>query len=221
MTVLWTSFLFVSLTVIFTIYSRRVRKITGRIFHISQSMLRRFITAIHRALRGIMLGIVLVLGAATAVRFYFVSWLGERVVADLRRDVQAHLLRLDPGFFELNRPSEIASRLTADTAVLEQVVATSASLSLMFPTIYGLALQGLGEDAKFGSAGLVMAILGGAIMPMIHAAVMDVAGSSMGYIVPAICLALVAAYALFDLRNTRPGIVDEEDDLDTPAGGAV
>ncbi len=60
MTVLWTSFLFVSLTVIFTIYSRRVRKITGRIFHISQPMLRRFITAIHRALRGIMLGIVLV-----------------------------------------------------------------------------------------------------------------------------------------------------------------
>ena len=57
---LWTTFLFVSLTVIFTIYSRRVRKITGRIFHISQSMLRRFITAIHRALRGIMLGIVLV-----------------------------------------------------------------------------------------------------------------------------------------------------------------
>ncbi len=77
-----------------------------------------------------MLGIVLVLGAATAVRFYFVSWLGERVVADLRRDVQAHLLRLDPGFFELNRPSEIASRLTADTAVLEQVVATSASIAL-------------------------------------------------------------------------------------------
>lgn len=77
-----------------------------------------------------MLGIVLVLGAATAVRFYFVSWLGERVVADLRRDVQAHLLRLDPAFFEMNRPSEIASRLTADTAILDQVVATSASIAL-------------------------------------------------------------------------------------------
>ncbi len=53
----------------------------------------------------LLLGIVLVLGVATAVRFYFVSWIGERVVADLRSDVQAHLLGLDPGFFELNRPS--------------------------------------------------------------------------------------------------------------------
>jgi MFS transporter, FHS family, L-fucose permease len=84
------------------------------------------------------------------------------------------------------------------------VVAISASLSLMFPTIYGLSLQGLGPDAKFGSAGLVMAILGGALVPMVHAAVMDAAGSAMGYIVPGICLAAVAAYALFALKNTRP-----------------
>jgi ATP-binding cassette subfamily B protein len=77
-----------------------------------------------------LLGIVLVMGVATAVRFYFVSWMGERVVADLRQEVQAHLLRLDPGFFELNRPSEIASRLTADTGVIEQVVASSASIAL-------------------------------------------------------------------------------------------
>ena len=60
MTVLWTSFLFISLTVIFTVYSRHIRKITGRTLHISQPLLRRFIAAIHRALRGIMLGIVLV-----------------------------------------------------------------------------------------------------------------------------------------------------------------
>ena len=84
------------------------------------------------------------------------------------------------------------------------VVAISASLSLMFPTIYGLSLQGLGPDAKFGSAGLVMAILGGALVPMVHAAVMDAAGSAMGYIVPGICLTAVAAYALFALKNTRP-----------------
>jgi ATP-binding cassette subfamily B protein len=77
-----------------------------------------------------LLAIVLVLGLATAVRFYFVSWMGERVVADLRQDVQAHLIRLDPGFYELNRPSEIASRLTADTGIIEQVVSTSASIAL-------------------------------------------------------------------------------------------
>lgn len=77
-----------------------------------------------------MLAIVLVMGLATATRFYFVSWMGERVVADLRRDVQAHLVRLDPAFFELNRPSEIASRLTADTSIIDQVVATSVSVAL-------------------------------------------------------------------------------------------
>jgi ATP-binding cassette subfamily B protein len=77
-----------------------------------------------------MLAIVSVLGIATALRFYFVSWIGERVVADMRRAVHAHLLGLDPAFFEENRPAEIASRLTSDTAVIEQVVGTSASLAL-------------------------------------------------------------------------------------------
>lgn len=91
---------------------------------------------------------------------------------------------------------------------LVAVVSASASLSLMFPTIYGIALQGLGEDAKFGSAGLVMAILGGALLPMVHGAVMDTAGPAMGYAVPGVCLALVAAYAMFDLKNPRPAIGD-------------
>lgn len=74
--------------------------------------------------------IVLVLALATALRFYFVSWMGERVVADIRIAVQKNLLRLAPGFFEENRPSEIASRLTADTAVIEQVVGTTVSVAL-------------------------------------------------------------------------------------------
>jgi ATP-binding cassette subfamily B protein len=77
-----------------------------------------------------LLGVVAVLAVATAFRFYFVSWIGERVVADLRKSVHRHLLTLDPVFFEENRPAEIASRLTSDTAVIEQVVATSASLAL-------------------------------------------------------------------------------------------
>jgi ATP-binding cassette, subfamily B, bacterial len=76
------------------------------------------------------LGLVMVLGLATAVRFFFVTWIGERVVADLRTAVQRHLVTLDPVFFEENRPAEIASRITSDTAVIEQVVATSASLAL-------------------------------------------------------------------------------------------
>ena len=81
------------------------------------------------------------------------------------------------------------------------IVAISASLSLMFPTIYGVALQGLGEDTKFGAAGLVMAILGGALLPLVHATVMDVASPAMGYIVPALCLVVVAWYAWYDLRS--------------------
>ena len=71
-----------------------------------------------------------VLGVATAIRFYFVSWLGERTVADVRIAVQRNLLRLAPRYFEENRPSEIASRLTSDTAQIEMVVGTTASVIL-------------------------------------------------------------------------------------------
>ena len=77
-----------------------------------------------------LLVIVIVLAIATGLRFYFVSWIGERTVADLRRAVQRNLLTLAPRFFEENRPSEIASRLTADTAILEQVVGSSVSIAL-------------------------------------------------------------------------------------------
>jgi FHS family L-fucose permease-like MFS transporter len=98
------------------------------------------------------------------------------------------------------------------TAVLAQnylglvaVVCISVSLSLMFPTIYGVALQGLGPDTKFGAAGLVMAILGGAIMPLVMGKVMDQYGTAEGFIVPAVCLGFVALYALFDLRTKRHG----------------
>jgi ATP-binding cassette subfamily B protein len=77
-----------------------------------------------------LLMIVAVLALATALRFYFVSWIGERTVADLRVAVQRNLLSLPPRFFEENRPSEIASRLTADTAILDQVIGSSVSIAL-------------------------------------------------------------------------------------------
>ena len=83
------------------------------------------------------------------------------------------------------------------------VVAISLSLSLMFPTIYGVALQGLGEDTKFGAAGLVMAILGGALMPPIQGKHHGPSGTATAFIVPAVCLAFVTLYALFDLRTRR------------------
>ncbi len=74
--------------------------------------------------------IVVVLAIGTALRFYFVSWLGERVVADIRLKVQTNLLRLAPGFFEENSPKEISSRMTADTGLIEQVVGTTVSVAL-------------------------------------------------------------------------------------------
>lgn len=77
-----------------------------------------------------LLFIVAILALATAFRFYFVSWLGERVVADVRREVHANLLRLEPRFFEENRPSEIGSRLTSDTAIIETVVGSTVSVAL-------------------------------------------------------------------------------------------
>jgi len=91
---------------------------------------------------GLLFVLVGVLAIATAVRFYFVSWLGERTVADVRVAVQANLLRLEPGWFEENRPSEIASRLTADTAQIETAVGTTVSVALrnLLTGIGGLGL---------------------------------------------------------------------------------
>ena len=77
-----------------------------------------------------LLGVVVVMAIATAFRFYFVSWLGERTVADIRLAVHRNLLRLSPGFFEENRPAEITSRLTVDTTIIEQVVGTTISVAL-------------------------------------------------------------------------------------------
>jgi ATP-binding cassette, subfamily B, bacterial len=78
----------------------------------------------------VLLAIVAVLAAATYTRFYFVSWIGERVSADIRRAVFGHLLELSPGFFEATRTGEVISRLTNDTALLELVIGSSASFAL-------------------------------------------------------------------------------------------
>ena len=77
-----------------------------------------------------LLMLVLAMALATSVRFYFVSWIGERVVADIRLAVHRNLLRMAPGFFEENRPAEITSRITVDTTIIEQVVGTTVSVAL-------------------------------------------------------------------------------------------
>ena len=79
---------------------------------------------------GLFLLLVLGLSVGTFVRFYLVSWIGERVVADIRRQVFNHLIGLHPGFYENNRSSEIQSRLTTDTTLLQSVIGSSLSLFL-------------------------------------------------------------------------------------------
>ncbi|MCD8072034.1 MAG: L-fucose:H+ symporter permease [Alistipes sp.] len=80
------------------------------------------------------------------------------------------------------------------------LVAVSACMSLMFPTIYGIALEGLGDDAKFGGAGLIMAILGGSLLPPLQAYIIDrgvVAGIpavNLSFVVPLACFAVIAVY---------------------------
>lgn len=75
-------------------------------------------------------GVAALLAVATFARFYLVSWLGERLVADLRKAVYAHVISLSPEFFESTRTGEVTSRLTTDTTLIQSVVGSSASIAL-------------------------------------------------------------------------------------------
>lgn len=94
-----------------------------------------------RALLGL-IGVIVVLAGATFGRFYLVSWVGERVVADLRRAVYGHILSLSPGFFEATRVGEVQSRLSSDADLLQVVVGSTASVALrnLFLLIGGTAM---------------------------------------------------------------------------------
>jgi ATP-binding cassette, subfamily B, bacterial len=78
----------------------------------------------------VLIAAVLVLAAASYSRFYLVSWIGERVVADLRRTVFDHVIELSPAYYEVTRTGEILSRLTTDTTLLQVVVGTSVPIAL-------------------------------------------------------------------------------------------
>lgn len=94
-----------------------------------------------------------------------------------------------------------------DRAGIYCLVAVSACMSLMFPTIYGIALNGLGDDAKFGAAGLIMAILGGSVLPPLQARIID-CGTIFGYpavnlsfVLPLICFIVIVIYGSRRVRN--------------------
>ena len=101
-----------------------------------------------------------------------------------------------------------AALLTLGVIILQDrtglycLVGVSACMSLMFPTIYGIALEGLGDDAKFGAAGLIMAILGGSVLPPLQARIIDCGTVSgfpavnISFVLPLICFIVVLLYGL-------------------------
>lgn len=76
------------------------------------------------------LSVVVLLSLGTFARFYLVTWLGERVTADIRKAVFSHLITLEPNYFETNRSGELMSRLTTDTSVLQSIIGSSISFAL-------------------------------------------------------------------------------------------
>jgi ATP-binding cassette subfamily B protein len=104
-----------------------------------------------------------VLGGSSATRFYFVTWLGERVTADIRKAVFSNVLGLTPGFFEITRTGEVLSRLTADTTLVQTVVGSSASVALrnLVNLTGGLLLM------FFTSLKLTLLVLGAVLLIML------------------------------------------------------
>lgn len=102
--------------------------------------------------------------------------------------------------------SSVAMLLTAGVVLFQSrygvycLVGVSGCMSLMFPTIYGIALQGLGDDAKFGAAGLIMAILGGSVLPPVQASIIDLGkigtypAVNISFVLPFLCFVVVAVY---------------------------
>ena len=113
-----------------------------------------------------MLAVAIMLGLASATRFYFVSWIGERVTADLRRAVYDHITLQSPAFFEVTRTGEVLSRLTADTVLIKTVVGSSASIALrnVFMFIGSAIMLVYTSPALSGLAALTLPAV---IVPMI------------------------------------------------------
>ncbi len=123
------------------------------------------IAALDHALKAALV-VIVVLALATFARAYLVTWLGERVIADLRRDVYDHVIGLSPGFFELTRTGEVLSRLTADTAVIQTVISASLSQALrnVLLLVGGLGLL-VSTNPKL--TGLVLVVVPLVVVPIV------------------------------------------------------
>ncbi len=113
-----------------------------------------------------LLGVVCILAAATFARYFLVTWLGERIIADIRKAVYSHVIGLSPAFFEATRTGEILSRLTADTTLIQTVVGSTASIALrnILMFVGGTVLLVISSPKL---TGLVFALLPVVILPIL------------------------------------------------------
>ncbi|MBN9602207.1 MAG: ATP-binding cassette domain-containing protein [Afipia felis] len=115
---------------------------------------------------GVMIGVVAVLAASSAMRYYFVITLGERIVADLRGDVFKHLTRLSPSFFDTAHSGELVSRLTADTTQIKSAVGASVSIALRNLVLFlGAAAMMVVSSPKL--SGFVLAAIPLIVLPLV------------------------------------------------------
>src|SRR5471030_1981693 len=111
-------------------------------------------------------GVACVLAIATAARFYTVSWLGERVTADIRNAVYKHVVSQSPQFFEITRSGEVLSRLTTDTTLIQAVVGTSISMALRNALLFaGVLAMMFVTSSKLSS--IIIVLLVAVVLPII------------------------------------------------------
>ena len=111
-------------------------------------------------------GVACVLAISTAARFYMVSWLGERVTADIRNAVYKHVVTQSPQFFETTRTGEVLSRLTADTTLIQAVVGTSISMALRNTLLFagGLAMLFV---TSIRLSSIIIVLLAAVVLPIV------------------------------------------------------
>ncbi len=135
-----------------------IRRVIDHGFGSEQALIDQYFLAL--------LGVVAVLAAATFARYYLVTWLGERIVADIRGAVYGHVIGLSPSFFETMRTGEVLSRLTADTTLIQTVVGSTASIALRNVLMF-LGGSVLLIIASPKLTGLVFVLLPVVILPII------------------------------------------------------
>jgi len=115
---------------------------------------------------GMMLGVAALLAAGSALRYYYVIWIGERVVTDLREAVFRHVLELDAGFYDTQRTGEVLSRLTADTTQIKAVFGATASVALRnLVTLLGASIMMVVTSPKL--SGLVLLAIPLIVLPLV------------------------------------------------------